>query len=209
MLFTTLCLWPTCMHICCIMIRTNTESIKVNISSRVAWHGFCVTRTKIKSNKYKQIKSFLFFSNKVHASNLQSSTLQCNGINTIKSAEWEKKQKRNTSREKHKYLHNHTGGRTKSGSFMHLLTRRPVTFWRKPDLICAFIFANWGTTKLTWKKYRCILSCSHHPGKLVQLQQDLWKKSPTYCWEKIKWTHFQLKSLLKSMRCNVVFFSFP
>lgn len=55
----------------------------------------------------------------MHASILQSSTLQCNGINTVKSAELKKK-KKNTSKEIHKYLHNHTGGRTKSGSLERL-----------------------------------------------------------------------------------------
>lgn len=57
----------------------------------------------------------------MHASILQSSTLQCNGINTIKSAELEKKKRRgtkkNTSEEIHEYLQNHTGGRTEIGLF--------------------------------------------------------------------------------------------
>lgn len=61
----------------------------------------CVIEKKLNKNKYKQIKSFFIFSDKVHASILQSSTLQCNGINTIKSAELEKKMG-GKHKEKHK-----------------------------------------------------------------------------------------------------------
>lgn len=60
------------------------------------------SKKKWNKNEYKQIKSFFIFSDKVHASILQSSTLQCNGINTIKSAELEKKKSGGEHKEKHK-----------------------------------------------------------------------------------------------------------
>lgn len=81
------------------MIRTNML-FRVNKGKYLIRVPFCVALlclfidlTRQKSLEKRGIqeiqtnKILLIFSNKVHASNLQSSTVQCDGINTMKSVE--------------------------------------------------------------------------------------------------------------------------